>query len=96
VTGDGPAWSHSSADLDVNLVRFDGGRGVTLHVNAEVDVLIVVLAGDGLITLDGRERSASAGTVCLIPKGTARALRSAGGPFAYVTCHRRRAGLMPG
>lgn len=94
-TGPGPVWTHTSADLNVNLLSFDGGQGVPAHVNSEVDVLVVAVAGDGIIGMDGVERPFSAGQLCVIPKGVTRSIRSGGGPFAYLTCHRRRGGLWP-
>ena len=94
-TGPGPVWTHTSTDLNVNLISFDEGGGVPAHVNGEVDVLIVGVAGTGVVEVDGVPRPLSAGQVLVIPKGVSRALRSAGGPFAYLTCHRRRGGLMP-
>ena len=33
--GDGPLWTLASEDLNVNLLRFDGGRGVPEHVNED-------------------------------------------------------------
>ncbi len=92
---DGPVFSLSSADLNLNLLRFDAGRGVPAHVNAEVDVLLVGVAGEGVLEIDGVARPFGAGQLCLVPPGARRAIRSAGGPFAYLTCHRRRGGLMP-
>ncbi len=92
---DGPAYTTSSADLNVNLIRFDGGRGVPAHVNETLDVLLLALSGEGLLEIDGETRAFAAGQLCLVPAGASRAIRSAGGPFAYLTCHRRRPGLMP-
>ena len=94
-SGPGPVWTRSSIDLNVNLLAFDAGQGVPRHVNDEVDVLIVVVAGMGVLELDGIAHPVAAGQVCLVPKGVARALGSVGGPFAYLTCHRRRGGLWP-
>ena len=93
--GPGPVWTHTSEDLNVNLLAFDAGQGVPLHVNHQLDVLIVVLSGEGVLEVDGVVRPIQAGEVCVIPRGTARSIRSAGGPFAYLTCHRRRGGLWP-
>ena len=95
VLGPGPVWTRSSADLNVNLLSFDRGQGVPAHVNDEVDVLLVIVSGAGVLEIDGAVHPIRAGQVCLIPKGAERAIRSAGGLFAYLTCHRRRGGLMP-
>jgi len=48
-------------DLNANLVRFPVGRGVGGHVNDEVDVLFVGLAGSGVVAMDGEEHALSAG-----------------------------------
>ena len=91
----GPLWTHQSADLNVNLVALDAGQSLAESVNAEVDVLLVGVAGEGVVTVDGQPLRLAAGRALVIPKGARRALASAGGRFAYLTCHRRRAGLWP-
>ncbi len=93
--GPGPVWTQSSRDLNVNLLSFAAGQGVPRHINDEVDVLIVVVEGAGVLELDGVAHPLRAGQVCLIPAGAKRALWSSSGAFAYPTCHRRRSGLWP-
>jgi mannose-6-phosphate isomerase-like protein (cupin superfamily) len=91
----GPVFSLESADLDCNFLRFDEGEGVPLHINAQVDVAGVVLEGEGFLQVDGRQHLLGDGDFFYIPKGTARKLRSSGGPFAYLSFHARRPCLMP-
>ncbi len=91
----GPAWTLASEDLNANLLVFDDGDGVAEHVNADLDVLLVGVAGQGIITIDGTAALLKAGQVVLLPKGARRGTRAFGGRFAYLTCHRRRAGLWP-
>jgi quercetin dioxygenase-like cupin family protein len=91
----GAAWTHESEDLDVNLLVFASGEGVAEHVNDEVDVLLVGIAGAGAVTIDGTRHILSAGQALVIPKSARRSTKGMGGPFAYLTCHRRRAGLRP-
>jgi quercetin dioxygenase-like cupin family protein len=93
--GPGPVWTRTTTDLNVNLLSFDEGMGVPEHVNDEVDVLLVVVAGEGRAVVDGVEQHLAPGSICLIPKGSARSIHAAGGRIAYVSCHRRRGGLMP-
>ena len=94
--GSGALAGLESTDLDVNLVRFAAGAGVAPHVNPEVDVLLVVLAGEGVLTLDGVEHPLAAGTALIIPKGVERGVRSTpDGSIAYLTVHRRRGRLWP-
>jgi quercetin dioxygenase-like cupin family protein len=90
-----PAWFHQSADLNVNLVVFEAGDGIDEHVNPEVDVLLVGVTGAGTVTMDGERHPLVPGTAIVIPKGVRRGIRADDGRFAYVTCHRRRAGLWP-
>src|SRR5579859_1552233 len=82
-TVQGAVWSLQSADLNVNLVVLDEGEGVAAHVNTEVDVLLVGIAGEGLVEVEGGVEALAGGQALLIPKGTRRAIRSAGGRFAY-------------
>lgn len=91
----GPVFSLESQDLDCNFLRFDRGEGVPLHINAQVDVAGVVLEGEGFLQVDGQQHHLTEGDFFYIPKGTARKLRSAGGPFAYLSFHSRRPCLMP-
>ena len=93
--GPGPVWARTSADLNVNVLSFPAVAGVPAHANDEVDVLIVALAGTGELVIDGDARRLGPGDLCLIPKGSARSIRAIGGRFVYLTCHRRRGGLMP-
>jgi quercetin dioxygenase-like cupin family protein len=94
-TGDGPIWSVNSEQLNVNLVRLPSGESIADHVNSEVDVLLVVFEGQGELTVDGESSRLAAGMAALIPSGRSRALRCVRGPLVYITCHRRRPGLMP-
>jgi quercetin dioxygenase-like cupin family protein len=79
----------------VNLLVLNAGEAVEEHVNTVVDVLLVGIAGAGIVRIDGLEHGLAAGQVLIVPKGTRRSIASAGGRFAYLTCHRRRGGLWP-
>src|SRR5687768_17748746 len=94
-TGPGAAWTHQSEDLNVNLLVFAAGESVAEHVNTEVDVLLVGIAGAGVVTIDGTRQILRAGQALLIPKGANRSIQSESDPFAYLTCHCRRDGLWP-
>jgi quercetin dioxygenase-like cupin family protein len=94
-TADGPIWSVNSEQLNVNLLRLPTGDGVAAHVNGEVDVVLVVFEGSGELSVDGVAYSLAPGRVVVVPRGAMRAMRCTAGPLVYLTCHRRRAGLMP-
>lgn len=94
-TAQGAIWSRKSEDLDINLLVFAAGEGVAEHVNAEVDVLVVGIAGAGVVAINGTRQNLSAGDAIVIPKGANRGIQSLSDPFAYLSCHRRRGGLWP-
>jgi quercetin dioxygenase-like cupin family protein len=94
-TAPGAVWTHQSEDLNVNLLVFASDEGVGEHVNTEVDVLLVGVAGAGDVTIDGMRQVLSAGHAIVIPKGANRGIQSKSDPFAYLSCHRRRGGLKP-
>ena len=92
---DGPIWSLSSEQLNINLLRFGTGEGIPPHINDEVDVLIVIVEGEGALTLGDEERPIRTGQAALIPRGARRAIRCTSSSLAYLSCHRRRGGLIP-
>ena len=90
-----PAWSHQGTDLNVNLIVLDPGDGIEEHVNGEVEVLLVGIVGTGAVTIDGERHAITPGVAVVVAKGARRAIRAGEDRFAYLTCHRRRAGLRP-
>jgi quercetin dioxygenase-like cupin family protein len=82
--------------LQANLVRLEPDAVVDEHTERELDVLLVVVAGDGALYADGRERWVAAPAVVSLPAGTRRAILAGSGGLAYVTAHRRRTGMRIG
>ena len=95
LAGRGAGWTRQSDDLNLNLLNFSEGEGVQEHVNREVDVLLIGVAGAGIVTVDGEPRPIREGMLLLVPKGARRSTRALSERFAYLTCHRKRAGLWP-
>lgn len=94
--GRGAILGLETEDLDVNLVRLEAGSGVNSHINREVDVLMVVVDGEGIVVANGSEYSLKTGQAIMIPKGTERSVQSPGeSAFAYLSLHRRRRKLWP-
>lgn len=85
----------STDDLNVNLVVLRVGHAIAEHINSEVDVLLVGVTGNGRVTVDGHPIGLAANELLVIPKGSARSITPLGARFAYLTCHKRRAGLWP-
>jgi mannose-6-phosphate isomerase-like protein (cupin superfamily) len=93
--GQGALWAHVGDDLNVNLLVWPLGGGVKEHVNAEVEVLLVGMEGAGIVLIDDQPSELRPGSVLVVPKGSRRAIESRSVRFAYLSVHRRRAGLMP-
>jgi quercetin dioxygenase-like cupin family protein len=92
--GDGVQWAlPEPSDLNANLVHLDAGSSVPEHVNREVDVLLVVLAGSGTLQVGDRALVLGPLAVAHITKGASRAIDAGEGGLSYVTVHRRRGPL---
>ena len=90
----GVIWAlKESGDLNANLVRFDARGGVGEHVNEELDVVLVGVAGSGFARVSGEEHPLSAGKLVFVPKGAERSTAALSDGFAYLTVHRRRGPL---
>jgi quercetin dioxygenase-like cupin family protein len=93
----GVAWHLAGAgDLNANLVAFPAGQGVAAHINREVDVLIVGIAGDGEVVVDGVRHPVRPAVAVLIPRGARRETRAVSERFGYLTVHRSRMPLLLG
>ncbi len=93
--GYGPVFALECDDLNCNLIYWDEGEGVPAHPDDALDVVGIVLRGEGILHMDGVDYRLRTGQFFLIPKRVLRALRSTGGVFVYLTVHRRRGPLMP-
>ncbi|MEV7422782.1 MULTISPECIES: zinc ribbon domain-containing protein [unclassified Streptomyces] len=79
--------------LDANVVRLSPGGGVAEHSDDVLDVLLVVLDGDGYLgTPDGRQRL-TPHTVVWLPRTSYRSLSAGDSGLVYLTAHPRRPGL---
>lgn len=89
------AWTHLGDDLAVNVIALNPGERIEPHVNTAVEVLLVVVSGDGVVTIDGRDMPVQAGHLLVIGKGAGRGIRAGAERLVYATCHRRRDPLLP-
>jgi len=93
----GALWRLDGDDLQANLVRLGAGDRIQPHRNDEVEVVVVVISGQGELTLGGQVHPLAPMTLVHLPKGTVRAMVAVDGPLAYLSVHRRRsAGLQVG
>lgn len=89
----GPLWGIASTDLNATLLAWPAGHVVAEHVNAELDVLVVVLAVRGSATVDDTTHDLATGRALLIPRGARRRIRAGAAGLRYVSVHRRRGPL---
>ncbi|MBD0418463.1 hypothetical protein AB0L35_34250 [Streptomyces sp. NPDC052309] len=97
-SGDAPAgalWklAEPGRQLDANVVRIPPAGRVGTHTEPDLDVLLLVLAGEAaLICADGR-RSLREGVLTWLPHGSARGIVAGAEGVTYLTVHRRRPGM---
>ncbi|NMA78964.1 MAG: cupin domain-containing protein [Actinomycetales bacterium] len=91
----GAIWSiaEPERDLDSNLIRLPAGESIPEHLGAEVDTLIHVVRGHGILVTQDGEEPLRPGDLALLPRRTRRGFRAGEEGLEYLTVHRRRAGL---
>ncbi|MFC5958479.1 hypothetical protein ACFP51_29785 [Streptomyces pratens] len=91
----GALWrlAESGRQLDANVVRIPPGRQVDTHREPDLDVLLLVLAGEGSLTAPDGTQPLRAGILTWLPHGSTRALAAGEQGLTYLTVHRRRPGL---
>ena len=92
-SGTGPLWGIASADLNATLLAWPPDHSVAEHVNAELDVLVIVLSGHGTAIIDGEPHDLPTGTAILVPRGTRRHIKAGDAGLRYLSVHRRRGPL---
>ncbi|MFK4147045.1 hypothetical protein [Streptomyces sp. NPDC004065] len=96
----GVVWrlAESGRQLDANVVRLAPNRRVDTHTEHDLDVLLLVVSGGGLLgsgTAD-EPRQLTEGSLVWLPRGSTRSITAGPDGIAYVTVHRRRPGLRIG
>ena len=89
-SGMGPLWGMASRDLNATLLAWPPCHEVEEHTNTELDVLLIVLEGEGQAVVDQREHALAPGHALLIDKGSARTLRAGDDGLRYLSVHSRR------
>ena len=89
-----PGLGTATEDLNATILEWAPGAGPQgEHVNAERDVVVVVVSGSLELELDGEPRTVEAGEVAVVEKGRRRRLTAGPEGVRYVTVHRKRPGL---
>ncbi|MEU8352154.1 MULTISPECIES: hypothetical protein [Streptomyces] len=97
-TAAGALWklAEPGRQLDANVVRLPPRQRVDTHAEPDLDVLFLVVAGDG--TLDGSDgpHRLAEGRLIWLPHGSSRSLTAGEAGLSYLTVHRRRPGMRIG
>ncbi|MEV7127865.1 procyclic form-specific polypeptide B-alpha [Streptomyces sp. NPDC093260] len=87
--------AETGRQLDANLVRLAPGGRVAPHAEPELDVLVFVVAGGGVLGVGTADepRRLSEGVTVWLPHGSARSITAGPDGLSYLTVHRRRPGM---
>ena len=87
--------AESGRQLDANVVHLPADQRVGTHREPDLDVLLLVLAGDGVLGADaeGTSQNLAAGKLMWLPHGSTRSITAGHGGLSYLTVHRRRPGM---
>jgi mannose-6-phosphate isomerase-like protein (cupin superfamily) len=91
--GRGPLWGTETDDLNATLLVWDANEGPPEYVNAELDVLMLVLAGSAIVTINGDPCAMQAGEAIVLRKGHSRRIEAGPEGVRYLSVHGRRAPL---
>ncbi|WP_394813657.1 cupin domain-containing protein [Streptomyces hazeniae] len=82
--------------LDANVVGLPPGAVVDTHTEPELDVLVLVVAGEGELSSGDTTEPLAAGALCWLPRASSRRLAAGPQGLSYVTVHARRPGMRIG
>jgi quercetin dioxygenase-like cupin family protein len=89
--GNGVHWSLAAGDdLNVNLVHLDPRSAVEAHTNHEVDVVLIVLEGNGRLSIAATDHELAPHVLALAVRGSERSISAGPLGLTYLTVHRRR------
>jgi quercetin dioxygenase-like cupin family protein len=90
------ALAEPGRQLDANLVHLPAGHRVDTHTEPDLDVVLVVVAGGGIVATPDGEQALADGNIVWLPRGSTRSLTAGDSGLSYLTVHRRRPGLQIG
>ncbi|MBX6388086.1 MAG: hypothetical protein IRZ08_03635 [Frankia sp.] len=92
----GAVWKlqEPSRDLDANVIALAPGGTIDLHDGPDVDVLIHVLAGSGVLTTAGDQLDLAPGALVWLPRRSRRGVAAGQEGLRYLTVHQRRQALV--
>ena len=95
--GNGVQWSLSDpSQLNANLVHLEPGASIGEHVADDVDVIVIVLVGSGILGAGDRQIELGVHNLVHLPAGLPRGMRAGQYGLTYLTVHRQRGGIQVG
>ncbi|MEU6665738.1 hypothetical protein [Streptomyces sp. NPDC046727] len=90
--------AESGRQLDANVVRVAPGGRIPAHTEAQLDVLVPVVAGDGTLGegSSGAVEPLAEGSLVWLPHGAPRSITAGAAGLTYLTVHGRRPGMRIG
>ncbi|WP_051371159.1 cupin domain-containing protein [Streptomyces sp. 142MFCol3.1] len=85
--------AESGRQLDANLIRLAAGERIGTHTEPDLDVLVLVVTGDGVMDTPEGALPLAEGALLWLPHGSTRSITAGSHGLAYVTVHRRRPGM---
>lgn len=82
--------------LDANVVHLPTGQRVETHAEPDLDVLLLVVSGGGVLETPAHAEPLAPGALFWLPHGSTRSLTAGEGGLSYLTVHRRRPGMQIG
>lgn len=98
-TGNGAQWrlEPEQRDLDANVIHLAAGSEIGEHVGADLDVLLHVFAGAGILHTEEGQIDLEPGDIIYLPARSRRRFTAGEQGLSYFSVHQRKktAGLMP-
>ena len=90
--GAGAVWNLAPAErtLDANVIHLPAGDGIAEHVGPELDVLIHVIDGSGILATETGEIDLVPGALVWLPKRSRRAFSAGPEGLRYLSVHGRK------
>lgn len=82
--------------LDANIIRLPAGDEIARHLGPDIDVLIHVLEGSGILETDAGEIALATGALVWLPPRSQRRFVAGQDGLRYFSVHRRKPALSIG
>lgn len=81
-------------DLDSNIINLQPETAIEAYDGPDIDVLVYVLAGDGVLTTERGEVTLTEGALAILPRRSRRGFTAGQNGLRYLTVHQKRKALL--